>query len=196
MLDDATQTLDELVERMADRDEDALKQLYDLTVARIYSVAVRILHNEADAEEATLETFQQAWERACDFSKQRGSVLSWLMVIAWTRSVDRRRRLRVRGQHLQDRLRPDTGEAAYTGMRDGDSDRMLDALNANTVVHSALASLPMAQRHTIAMAFLEGMSHVEISESAGMPLGTVKSHIRRGLAALRLALTTAGVTDV
>lgn len=182
--------LQSLLASMVERDQGALDRLYALTVPRVYSVAYRILRNPADAEEVVVDTFQQAWDHAAEYRPERGGVVSWLLVIAWTRAIDRRRRVRSRGIHLQQALRPDDTESAYTNQVDDPTDQMLDTLITGTAIHAALAELPPAQRRSIALAFLEGMSHVEIATATGLPLGTIKSHIRRGLARMQEALAS------
>ncbi len=175
--------LAELLRRMRARDQNALATLYDLTVDRVFAVAVRVLHNEADAEEIVCDTFRQAWERADRYDPDRGGVLSWLLVMAWSRSVDRLRRQRA--QRLEEPLHPEGEDSAYTLREDDQADRVLAAYETGSAVREALQTLNAQQRELIGQAFLQGLTHSEIAETTGLPMGTVKSRIRRGLEILR-----------
>jgi RNA polymerase sigma-70 factor (ECF subfamily) len=175
------------------RDQAALARLYDLTVDRVHAVALRVLGNAHDAEEVVVDAFQQVWNRAAQFDPGRGTVLRWLLVIAQTRALDLRRRLRDRTR-LQP-LHPDGDDIAYTAREDRTVADLLDAVTGGTAVHAALASLTAQQRRLVELAFLREQSHQEIAAAEGLPLGTVKSHIRRGLIALRAALKDQGIDD-
>ena len=175
-----------MIEGILRRDQRALVALYDRTVDRVYGVAYRVLSNAADAEEVVCDVFQQVWERVGQYAPARGSVVRWLCVIAYTRAIDRRRKLAERVRFLP--LHPDEPAAAYTECEDRRADELVDALHAGTAIHSAMASLSAEQRRLVALAFIGGLSHIEISERLNLPLGTVKSHIRRGLMKLRTQL--------
>lgn len=179
-----------LVEGIARRDQRALVALYDRTADRVYGVAYRVLANAADAEEVVCDVFQQAWERVVQYAEARGSVIRWLCVIAYSRAIDRKRKLadRIRLQPLH----PEEGPAAYTECEDRRADELVDALHAGTAIHAAMASLAPEQRRLVALAFIDGLSHYDIAERLKMPLGTVKSHIRRGLMKLRTQLGDLG----
>jgi RNA polymerase sigma-70 factor (ECF subfamily) len=170
----------------------ALGKLYDQTVDRVYAVAMRVLGNAHDAEEVVTDVYQQVWGRAEQYAAQRGTVQRWLTVIAYSRALDSRRRLSDR-QRLQP-LHPDEGEPAYTNCEDRPVEELLDAFASGSALHAALARLSAQQRGLVSMAFLRGLSHQEIADETGMPLGTVKSHIRRGLMQLRLAMDELGIT--
>ena len=173
----------ELVGRIRARDQRALGRLYDLTADRVYGVALRVLGNVHDAEEIVCDVFQQVWQRAAQFMPERGTALRWLLVIAHSRALDARRRLRP--ERFNQPLHPEGTEDAYTDDETRPVDQLLDALRGGTAVHRAMSELGEEQRKLIALAFFAGLTHQEISERVGMPLGTVKSHIRRGLARLR-----------
>ena len=172
------------------RDQSALARLYDLTADRINAVAQRVLGNAHDAEEVVVDVFQQVWNRAAQYEAGRGSVLRWLLVIAQTRALDLRRRLRDRSRTQP--LHPDVDDVAYTAREERSVSDLLDAVAGGTAVHAALATLSAQQRRLLELAFLREQSHQEIAAAEGLPLGTVKSHIRRGLLALREALKEKG----
>ncbi len=182
----AAEVVDEfygLILRVRARDEHALAELYDGAADRVYGVAYRVLANAHDAEEVVCDVFHQVWARAQQYAAERGSVMRWLCVIAYTRAIDLKRRHADRSRTQS--LHPDESPAAYTECEDRRADEIVDALRSGTAVHTAMKRLPAEQRRLIGLAFLEGLSHQEIAERLGMPLGTVKSHIRRGLMKLR-----------
>lgn len=177
---------------MADGDQQALAQFYDLSVDRVFSTVVRIVANGADAEEVVCEVFQQAWDRASLFDRSRGPAMTWLLNLAWSRAVDRIRRERRRREQS---LNPDDLHAAYTD-HDGDAAKALfDALDASTVLAQAMISLSDVQQRMLALAFTEDLTHAEIAQRTGVPLGTVKSHLRRALGVLRASFGSEGGAD-
>lgn len=183
-----------LVVRVCERDQAALGELYDRTIDAVYGTALRVLRHAQDAEEVACEVFQQVWERAGQYDIQRGEVLAWLQRIAWSRAVDRLRRDRAHRKHLV--AHPEEAPATYTPCEEYDPDaRLLASFDARSAVARALGSLSQEQRRMIALAFFEGLSHPEIAARTGMALGTVKSHIRRGLQALRSVLGEGGGHD-
>jgi RNA polymerase sigma-70 factor (ECF subfamily) len=175
-----------LVGRMADGEQLALEALYACCADRVYTVALRVLQRPEDAEEIVLDTFSQAWERAFLYVPERGAALSWLLNLAWSRAVDRLRR--ERGHRSTLPLHPVEGEDPYAAHADDSAQRLFDALDARSALRAARAELSPVQQRMIALAFLEDLSHAEIAERTGTALGTVKSHLRRGLATLSRAL--------
>lgn len=173
------------------REVRALDQLYSLSIDRLHGVVARICPDPRDVEEVLADTYQYAWNRAADFDLARGSVLAWLSMLAWSRASDRRRRSRP--MQSLDALHPATAGAAYEECAEASGASELEAFVDGHRVRSALAELGAEQRRLILMAFFEGASHSDIAERTGMPLGTIKSHIRRGMASLKLKL--AGVQD-
>ena len=180
-----------LIARMREREEAALGQLYDAAADRLYAVALRVLGDVADAEEAVADAFAQAWEQAERYDPQRGSVMAWLLLMTRSRALDRRRRretgfVRLGGEEGEKALERE--ESPSRGAED-----LLDLLQHGGALHAALATLAPAPRQLIKLAFLEDLSHQQIADHTGMPIGTVKSHIRRGLERLRQALEHAGM---
>lgn len=182
-----------LVLRMAQGEQVALAELFDRCSARVHAVALRVLQRAEDAEEVTLDTFAQAWERATDYDPQRGEVLPWLLRMAWSRAIDRLRRER-RHRHAEP-LHPEAGEKAYEEAMEDAPDLLLDRLDADTALQAARGRLSLPQQQMLAMAFVEELSHGEIAERTGVPLGTVKSHLRRALSRLAQFLGGRGAGD-
>lgn len=176
-----------LLARVARRDADALGRLYDLTLGAVHALVHRVLGHPQDAEEAVSDVYLQVWERASSWDADRGPVLAWLRTLAWSRALDHYRR---RERERQRRgLHPFDAEQAYsaTWMDTPTLDPMALTLDARAAA-LALADLAPAQRDVLTLVFGEGLSHAEAAERTGWPLGTVKSHARRGMAALRRAL--------
>lgn len=169
--------------RMARGEHDALAELYDRHARPVYSLALRILQDRADAEDVVQEAFAQAWAQASRYDVQRGVVAAWLLTLARSRAIDR---LRSR------RARPDLagGETTATDVADAAATPDLQLLSAEQVdrVRAALRDLPALQRVTLELAYYEGLSHAEIAEQLEQPLGTVKTRIRQGMIRLREAL--------
>lgn len=176
--------LAELVEAIAAGDEHALGQLYDATVNRVYSLAYALSNNASDAEDIVSELYWQIWQKANQYDPARGSVLAWLLIHCRSLALDllRRRRSQQTGQARLE-LQLLTGESE-TNAEIG-ADDLLNLLQQGTAVHNALKQLSEIQQQLIALAFFRDMSHAEIAVAVRLPLGTVKSHIRRGLQTLR-----------
>jgi RNA polymerase sigma-70 factor, ECF subfamily len=172
-----------LLQAVCNRSQAALGRLFDLCADRVFGIALRLLQNEADAEEVCCEVFQQVWERAGQYDASRGRVLVWLGTLAWSRSMDRLRR--DRSKRLHESLHPDPALEAYTECEDDPARHLMENLQTREALGSALAGLSEAQRRLLALAFFEDLSHPEIAQRTGLPVGTVKSHIRRGLLGLR-----------
>ena len=175
-----------LMGRIRFGDADALGSLYDLALGRVYGLALRVLRQPQDAEEVVSDVFLQVWDQAVSYCPQRGSVMAWLQTLAWSRAVDRLRRLR--RQRLETPLHPEGDEDAYASGEDLPVDALLDHLGNVQALQQAFASLSPVQRTVLELAYREELSQPEIAERTGLLLGTVKSHARRGLAALREAL--------
>ena len=183
------QTLDEaelvsFVQAVVARDEAALARLYELTVSRVYSLAYALTRNSADAEEVVCDVYLHIWQRADQYQESRGTVLAWLLIHCRSLALDllRSRRRRETGQ-AQLALQPNFEEDNVNG-----TEELLALVQEGTRVHQALSALPAQQRHLIALAFFGDMSHQAIAATVQLPLGTVKSHIRRGLKILRTYL--------
>lgn len=171
-----------LMLRVQQREPAALEALYDATCARLFSLATTILRSREDAEEVVCDCYTQAWNDAGRYDAARATVLGWLTMICRSRALDRLRQRR--HQHLSVGL--DAADSvADSGPQPED---LLSLLEEGSRVRAALAALPEDRRELVAMAFLRGLSHQQIAELKGLPLGTVKSHVRRSLLQLREAL--------
>lgn len=169
-----------LVARIERRDADALAALYDRYGARLLGLAARILGDTGEAEEVLQEVFLYVWRSAASFDGGRGSVLAWLIVATRSRSIDRLRARRPAAVGAFARLEDAPEAAAADDVEAASADRQWEAL-----CRSVLAELPGEQRRALEMAYFGGLTHNEISEQTGTPLGTVKTRIRLGLMKLR-----------
>jgi RNA polymerase sigma-70 factor, ECF subfamily len=176
LVDDPSARADELGEQFRDGDEHALRMVYDRYGGAVFHLATRLLGNRADAEDVTQVTFVAAWQGRQTFDPDRGGMLGWLLGIARRKAVDRLRSA-ARENRVADTVRALPEPAAG----DDAPDRVVDRL----VIADELAQLPTEQRRTLELAFYDDLTHPQISAVTGLPLGTVKSHIRRGMANLR-----------
>jgi RNA polymerase sigma-70 factor, ECF subfamily len=176
-----------LLQRIATRDEAALAEFYDRHSRLAYTVIMRILGSSSDADEVLQETFVRVWSRADTYDALLGSPATWLTRIARNRAIDRLRARRVRGDvaiepaaHAADNA-PRLGEPVTPDT----PETLLESRTTAGAVRTALATLTPAQRALIEAAFFEGYTHTELATRFGVPLGTVKTRIRTGLATMR-----------
>lgn len=165
-----------LIRRILGGDEVALGVLYDRYGGRVYSVANRILQDAGAAEEVLQDIFHQLWRNASSFDSARGSLGSWLLVMARNRSIDRLRK-----------RTPSTTEGIADDLPGWGQDMEIAAVRNEMAqrVREALQALPEAQREAMELAYFEGLTQSEIARRTGDPLGTVKTRLRTALASLR-----------
>lgn len=167
----------QLLRRISEQDQRAVAEFYDQLAGVLFSTAVRILRDTHDAEEILQEVFLQVWTKAGDFNPALGTPLHWTMSITRHRCIDRLRS-RERRNRLAEEMTGQTANGAEP------SEGLLS--NAElSAVHEAVNKLPEDQRVAIELAFFSGLSHAEVAEKLGQPLGTVKARIRRGMMKLR-----------
>ena len=174
-LQDACQVL---IERIVHRDETGLAALYDQTSALVFGLTMKILQDGRDAEEATLEVYQQVWGQADRYDSQRGTPLGWLMTIARSRAIDRVRASKrwTRGARPLDHELSDP--------QDGPVETLMTSERRDQV-RQAVSTLKPEQRQALETAYFRGLSHSETALYLGLPLGTVKTRIRAAMMSLR-----------
>jgi RNA polymerase sigma-70 factor (ECF subfamily) len=160
-------------------DQGAMAQLYDRYSSVVYAVALRVLGDTGAAEDVLQEVFLQLWRNPSAFDAARGSLASWLAVITRNRAIDSLRK-----------RRPETDIEDVVLSVATDLAAEADRARAAETVRGVMGSMAPAQRSALEMAYWEGMSHSEIANKTGEPLGTVKTRIRAGLIALRKAFGT------
>jgi RNA polymerase sigma-70 factor (ECF subfamily) len=174
-----------LIAALAAGDERAAALLYDRYASMLMAVAFRITRSRADAEEVVLETLEQAWRQAQRYERSRGSLDAWLAVIARSRAFDRVRTDQRRARRIES-VEDQPGGAYPDAIDDGTTTvDAAEAAEARVLVSRALAALPAAQREAVELAFYDGLSHSEVAERLGEPLGTIKTRIRMGMKKLR-----------
>jgi RNA polymerase sigma factor (sigma-70 family) len=166
-------------------DQSALARFYDLTVSRVYSVALRIVRHGHLAEEVVSDVYMQVWRDAQRYDDARGRVLGWLLIITRSRALDILRRQDEAFSHPEPYELVSEPESEQKSAHD-----LLEAAQVGSVLREAMQSLTPLQRQLLSLAFFRGLTHSEIVEQSGIPLGTVKTHIRRALAALKSQLGT------
>lgn len=177
-----------LQQRLLARDERALAELVELMTPWLLGVAQSMLSDRDEAEEVVQETFSIVWRRVDLFDRESGRLVPWLLRITRNRAIDRLRARRRRALKV-DRLRAassgddwvaatEPNEAAHPGWQVHDT------------VHTALQSLPPDQQQVVRLAYFEGLTHSEIANQLGIPLGTVKTRLRLAFDKLRTGLAS------
>lgn len=181
-----------LILRISGQDDRALASLYDATASRVFGLVGRMVNDAALAEEVVEDTYWQVWRQAMRFDASRGRPLTWLLAMARSRAIDAIRR-RERKAHVA--LDDDELAAVCDELRPGPQES-LAAQRGRQLLTSALAALAPHPRQLVSLAFFRGLTHGEIAECMGLPLGTVKSQIRRALQGLKQSLAEAGCPEM
>lgn len=187
----AQQMLDqEMIARIGRHDQSAFSALYDRLSGPLYSLAMKMLGDPADAQDALQEVFLQIWSRARTYDPEKSSVFSWAVLLTRSRVIDRLRardrRLRVVVESTAENKVAEATDASAVESAADTANKKDEAAH----VRSLLNNLPEDQRQAIELAFFGHRTHHEIAAQLGQPLGTVKARIRRGLLKLREQLRT------
>jgi RNA polymerase sigma-70 factor (ECF subfamily) len=173
-------TDEQLVELVARDESWALAELYDRYVRLVFSLAVKVLNDRSSAEEIVQEVFAKVWRGAGAFDADRGKFSSWLIGIAHHQCIDELRRRRVRP------ISESLADSPVTELTsDNDPAQAAEQAFERGRIRRALAQIPAEQRVVIELAFFEGLTHREIAERSGDPLGTVKTRVRLGMQKLK-----------
>ncbi|AZI59637.1 RNA polymerase sigma factor [Nakamurella antarctica] len=164
------------VKRFHDGDQLALKEAFDRHSGMVMRVASFALHDFHDAEDVVQQIFVRAWKGRLGFDPDRGSMAAWLLGITRRQLADRFAAL-----DKERRIHAAATLLAASPPEENDQERAIDRMD----VGSELDRLPIQQQTALRLAFYDGLSHTEIADTTGLPLGTVKSHIRRALATLK-----------
>lgn len=177
--------LTSLLAGIAEGQQLALERFYRLTVRKVYGTALRIVRCRATAEEVAEDVYVQIWHSAASYDPQRGSPLGWALRICRSRAIDALRRADSAIVDADPTGRLDAVAQHSPGLQD-----RLQATQDNHALHAAVARLKPEQRQILALAFFRGLTHPEIATATQLPLGTIKSQIRRALVTLREELGT------
>jgi len=181
------QTDQELLQSIAASDEQAISELYDRYSQLIYGAILRIVAETDDAEDILQEVFIQIWRKASTYKPELGSPKNWMVRIAHNRSLNflRSKRLRAKSAEITDE---EITVTAHPTLIDDSLISKTISAERMELLRRVMCELPPDQAHLIDLAFFQGYSHSEISELLGVPLGTLKSKIRKGLLSMRGAL--------
>jgi RNA polymerase sigma-70 factor (ECF subfamily) len=158
-------------------DQQAFAEIYESTKALVFGFILRIVSNHATAEDILLEVYLQAWQQVAKYDAGRGSLLSWLITIARSRSLDRLRSEKYKKKEICEQvpLRARSASPEETSLLD----------EQQRLVHSAFVLLPLEQRTVIELAYYYGLTQTEIAEKLDCPLGTIKTRTRLAMMKLR-----------
>ena len=172
-----------LIDRVALADEKALRELYEMTSSKLYGVAVRVVTNREWAEDVLQEAFINIWKIAGDYKATLSPPMAWMALVVRSRGLDfLRRRASDRADKMQEL------DDVISDTVAGDSPNPMDVAQASEqakALHNCLSRLDNKQREVVSLAYMRDMSHGELAEQLKLPLGTVKTWIRRALMQLR-----------
>ncbi len=177
-----------LIDRIMAGDETALTRVYDQFSPTVFGVARRVLGDTSAAEDVVQEVFVALWERPHTFDAARGTLASWLGMLAHRRAVDRVRR------EEASRRRADA-MAAQPPSAPPDLDEAVSSLWISERVRAAVQSLPEEQRTCVNLAYFEGKTYIEVAALLGIPEGTAKSRMRLALRKLADTLNSEGISS-
>jgi RNA polymerase sigma factor (sigma-70 family) len=175
-----------LLDRIARQDDTALKALYDLCASKLYGLALRVVTRRELAEDVLQETFLSIWRSAADYRASLSPPMAWLGLIVRSRALDLLRRRAADRSHLTDEL-----DETLSDTLEGDAPNPMDTAQASEqawALHQCLGRLESKQREVVSLAYVRDLSHSELAQQLSLPLGTVKTWIRRGLDQLRLCM--------
>ncbi|MEO0058136.1 MAG: hypothetical protein RIT17_1609, partial [Pseudomonadota bacterium] len=173
--DEAREALREAMQRLAAGDQAALEIIYRMTRVKLFGICLRILGDRKEAEDALQDVYVNLWQRADRYDPARASPISWLATFARNRAIDRLRTGKVRGGSVG------IEEAAPLPDESPLADMLLVDAEQTAQIHKCLAGLDERTQGHIRAAFFDGQTYAQLAEAADVPLGTMKSWIRRGL---------------
>ncbi len=175
-----------LLDRIAHQDDTALKALYDQCASKLYGLALRVVTRRELAEDVLQEAFLTVWRSAADYRASLSPPMAWLGLIVRSRGLDMLRRRAAERSHLTQEL-----DETLSDTLEGDAPNPMDTAQASEqawALHQCLGKLENKQREVVSLAYVRDLSHSELAQQLSLPLGTVKTWIRRGLDQLRLCM--------
>lgn len=175
-----------LLDRVSSHDHAALKALYDRCSSKLFGLAVRVVSNREWAEDVLQEAFLNIWRSAADYRASLSPPMAWMGLIVRSRGLDFLRRRAAERTHVTQEL-----DEVMEDTLEGNTPNPMDTAQASEqawALHQCLGQLENRQREVVSLAYIRDLSHSELSEQLKLPLGTVKTWIRRGLDQLRLCM--------
>jgi RNA polymerase sigma-70 factor (ECF subfamily) len=172
-----------LLDRMAKQDEAALKALYDMTSSKLLGLALRVVNNREWAEDVLQEAYMHIWRAAVDYRASLSPPMAWMGLIVRSRALDFLRRRAAERMHLTQEL-----DEVLSDTLEGDAPNPMNTALASEqawALQQCMNQLDNKQREVVSLAYLRDLSHSDLAEQLKLPLGTVKTWIRRGLEQLR-----------
>ena len=171
-----------LLSRVGLGDRNAFGDLYESTKSKLFAVSLRIVRERHIAEEVLQDSFVKIWHHAADYAAAKSAPMTWMTAIVRNRSLDIVRRPRVEIADEDDHFALNLEDERPTP-----PDQLASKRDELHIVR-CMKGLEGDQHHAISLAFFQGLSHSEVADKLGKPLGTVKTHIRRGLQKLKTCL--------
>lgn len=170
------------------RQPEALAALYERYGQAVKALALRVVHDEAEAEDLLQEIFVELWNHAATFSVEKGKAFGWMLTLARRRSIDRLRKRQAYAR-AEARLQQECEDAPFRYSLDETSTE-IERLDIHELLKKAMYGLPAPQQQAIHLAYFKGMSQREIAQQTNIPLGTVKTRLDLGLRKIADALKT------
>jgi RNA polymerase sigma-70 factor (ECF subfamily) len=169
----------ELMKAIQAEDPDALSQLYDRYNGILKALILRVIHNEAEADDLLQEIFMEIWNQSKNFSSQKGKPLGWMVTLARRRAIDGLRKKQAYAR-AEERLQNETEQQPDAWVHNSTEEEIVLS-DTRRLIRKVISGLPPAQQQAIDLAFFRGMSQREIAAKTNTPLGTVKTRLELGL---------------
>src|SRR5215510_7133722 len=169
----------QLMKEIQAENADALSQFYDRYNGILKALILRVIHNEAEAEDLLQEIFMEIWNQAKNFSSQKGKPLGWMVTLARRRAIDGLRKKQAYAR-AEERLQNETEQQPDAWVHNSTEEEILDG-DRRILIRRVIEMLPPPQQQAIELAFFRGMSQREIAANTNTPLGTVKTRLELGL---------------
>jgi len=185
-----------LLKRIETKDRNAFDQFYDSTVKTMYSYAIRMTRQHEIAEEVVSDVYMRVWQKASNYDLSRGNVIAWLTIMCRSKALDALRRITSSTKYPAlvklAEVNPDHNSEHQSSILQPHD--LLDSVERNSKLYNALNKLDDNQRQLLSLAYFRGYSHSELASFTDTPIGTVKTHIRRGIEKLKSIMFADGLT--
>jgi len=175
--------LEILLSAIQAKDKNAFNILYDETINRVYSLALKITRADDLAEEVVGDVYLQVWKQAKQFDNSKSGVIGWLMLLCRSRALDLLRKQKRINEKIEEYIENDD-------RRDIAEIDILEELDDQTAIYTALSRLDSQHQQLISLAYFKGYTHNELVNVTGLPLGTIKTNLRRSLILMQQHIQT------